>query len=113
VLSEISAKLTALIIQRWLVLVSCWRYPDRSLVKASATVRSYALLLVSALAGAIDLTVALEQIQRCMQSGYLLNQQRKHPNTYQFLLDLSLLPKVDTEGQGEGRLLPIPVGIKR
>jgi hypothetical protein len=87
VLTEIYAKLTALIIQHWLCLVSFWGHPDRSLVKASATIRSYAPLLVSALAGVIELSVALEQIERCLQSGCRLNSRRKDPNTYQLLLD--------------------------
>jgi hypothetical protein len=88
VLTEISAKLTAMIIQHWLFLVSFWGCPDRSLVKASATVRSYVLLIVSALAGALALSVALEQIQRCLQTGCRMNSRRKDPNTYQILLDL-------------------------
>jgi hypothetical protein len=88
VLTEIYAKLTALIIQHWLCLVSFWGQPDRSLVKASATIRSSAPLLVSALAGVIELSVALEQIERCLQSGCRLNSRLKHPDTYQLLLNL-------------------------
>ena len=62
ILCEVYAKLVALIIQHWLLLVSCWGYPDRSLVKAAQTVRSYAIMLVSALAGLIQLEVVLEQL---------------------------------------------------
>lgn len=46
---EVYAKLIGLVIQQWLLVVSCWRYADRSLVKASQTVRSHAHELASRL----------------------------------------------------------------
>lgn len=42
ILCEIYAKLLALLIQHWLLLVGCWQYPDRRLVKASRTIRDHA-----------------------------------------------------------------------
>jgi Transposase DDE domain len=88
ILTEVYAKLTAMVVQHWLFLVVFWAYPDRSLVQASATVRRFAILLACGLAGVIDLTVALDQIQRCLHRGCRINPRRKHPNTYQLLLDL-------------------------
>lgn len=88
ILPEIYAKLTAMVVQHWLFLLTCWGQPNRSLVQASATVRSGALLLASGMAGVIDLIVALEQIRRCLHTGCRMNPRRKHPNTYQLLLDL-------------------------
>ncbi|MBI2940160.1 MAG: IS4 family transposase [Chloroflexi bacterium] len=88
ILCEIYAKLIAMVIQHWLLLIGCWAYPDRSLVKAAQTVRGCAPMIGSALAGYIDLAVPIEQIQRCLAAGCRMNRRRKQPNTYQLLLNL-------------------------
>jgi hypothetical protein len=88
ILCETYAKLTAMILQHWLLLIGCWVHPNRSLVKAAQTVRAYAPMLSSALAGYIDLAVPIEQIQRCLAAGCRMNRRRKQPNTYQLLLNL-------------------------
>ena len=88
ILCEIYAKLVAMVVQHWLFLVGCWVHPNRSLVKAAQTVRDYAPMLESALAGYIDLAVTIEQIQRCLAAGCRMNRRRKQPNTYQLLLNL-------------------------
>ena len=85
------AKLVAMIIQHWVLLVGCWSYPDRSLVKASQTVRSYAIMLATALTGLIDIEVVVAQIARCLASGCRMNRRKRHPNTYQ------LLPALDSD----------------
>jgi hypothetical protein len=92
VLCEVYAKLIGLIIQHWCVLISCWAVPDRSLVKATQTVRASAPLLACALAGRIDLAVALDQIVRCVAGGCRLTRRRQAPSTYQLLLDPPALP---------------------
>jgi hypothetical protein len=92
ILCETYAKLTAMVVQHWLFLVSCWTYPNRSLVKAAQTVRDYAPLLAAALAGLLDITLPIQQIQRCLASGARLNHRRKQPNTYQLLLSLQEVP---------------------
>jgi len=56
ILCELYAKLIAMVVQHWVVLTSCWRFPNRSWVKAASTIRAYAILLASALAGLADLT---------------------------------------------------------
>lgn len=88
ILCEVYAKLIAMVVQHWMFLVGCWVHPNRSLVKAAQTVRDYAPMLGSALAGYIDLTVTLEQIQRCLAAGCRMNRRRRQPNTYQLLLNL-------------------------
>ncbi|MCL4465197.1 MAG: IS4 family transposase [Chloroflexi bacterium] len=88
ILCETYAKLIAMIVQHWLFLVGCWVHPNRSLVKAAQTVRDYALMLGSALAGYIDLAVTIARIQRCLAAGCRMNRRRKQPNTYQLLLNL-------------------------
>jgi hypothetical protein len=87
---ELYAKLLAMVLQHWCLLVSCWAVPNRSWVKAAETIRAHAPLLASALVGLLPLTAALEQLARTLAAGCRLNRRRAHPNTYQLLLDPSL-----------------------
>ncbi len=91
ILCEVFAKLLAMVVQHWLLLVGCWTYPDRSLVKAAQTVRAFALALACALHAPPALEAALADIQRCLAAGCRLNRRKKKPNTYQVLLDPVLL----------------------
>jgi len=68
-------------------LVSYWAYPDRSLTKAAQTVQKHALHLASAFASVKRLTAALLTVKRCLAAGCRMNRRKKHPNTYQLLLD--------------------------
>jgi len=88
ILCEVYAKLLALVIQHWLLLVSCWAAPDRSLVKAAQTVRSYVPLLASAFAGVLPLVRVLEHLCRTVGFGCRMNPRKKAPTTYQLLLAL-------------------------
>lgn len=87
ILCETYAKLTGMVIQHWLFLVGLWGYPERSLVKAAQTVRRYAPMLSSAMAGRIDITMVIDQIRCCLNAGCRLNPRKKKPNAYQLLLD--------------------------
>lgn len=91
ILCEFYAKLIAMIIQHWLLLISCWAYPDRSLFKAAKTVRKHALNLACAFDSTHQLCGAITTIQRCLSSGCLINKRKTNPNTYQLLLDPTLL----------------------
>jgi hypothetical protein len=92
VLSEVFAKLLAMVVQHWLVLTGCWGYPDRSLVKAAQTVRPHALHLASALDSLPLLEQAIGVIHRCLAAGCRLNRRKTKPNTYQLLIDPDLQP---------------------
>jgi Transposase DDE domain len=85
-LCELYAKLLGMVIQHWVLLTSCWRFPHRSLVKAAQTIRSYALLLASALAGLVEVQVVLDHIGRCLAAGRRMNPRRQRRNTSQWLL---------------------------
>ena len=89
VLCEVYGKLLAVVVQHWLFLVSCWAYPDRSLMKAAQTVRKHALHLAAAFGDSALLSRAIATIQRCLRAGCRMNSRKKHPNTYQLLLDLT------------------------
>jgi hypothetical protein len=88
VLCEVYAKLLAMLVQHWLFLVSCWSYVDRSLVKASQTVRSHALHLAAHFGCAAQLMEAITVIQRCLAVGCRINKRRTAPHTYQLLAAL-------------------------
>ena len=90
VLTEVFAKLLAMVVQHWLLLVSCWAFPDRSLLKAAHTIRQHALSLASSLAYPAFLDHILAVVQRSIAAGCRLNRRKKHPNTYQLLLAPSL-----------------------
>jgi len=90
VLTEVFAKLLAMVVQHWLLLVSCWAFPDRSLLKAAQTIRPHALSLASALVYPAFLDHILAVVQRCVAAGCRLNRRKKKPNTYQLLLEPSL-----------------------
>jgi hypothetical protein len=89
ILCELYAKLIAMIIQHWIVLTGCWGYAERSLTKASATVRKHAMCLATALKSECRLAEAIEAIARCVASGCRINKSKKTPHTYQLLLDLT------------------------
>jgi len=90
VLTEVFAKLLAMVVQHWLLLASCWAFPDRSLLKAAQTIRPHALSIASALVYPAFLDHILAVVQRCVAAGCRLNRRKKHPNTYQLLLEPSL-----------------------
>jgi hypothetical protein len=94
VLCEVYATLLAMVVQHWLVLVGCWTYPNRSLVKAAHTVRKHALHLASAFGSTTHLTRAITTIHRCLAAGCRLNRRKKAPNTYQLLLALTDVPRL-------------------
>lgn len=87
ILCEVYAKLLAMIVQHWVLLVGCWHQPNRSLVKAAQTVQGYAMALLSALNKApARVGEVLEDISRCLLRAGRLNSRHKKPSTYQLLL---------------------------
>jgi IS4 transposase len=45
ILTELYAKLLAMVIQHWILVVTSWQYPERSMVKGAQTVRAHACYL--------------------------------------------------------------------
>jgi hypothetical protein len=91
ILCEIYAKLLGMVVQHWLLLVGCWRHADRSLVKASRTIRRYAVPL----AGAVNachgqlVFVILASVENDLRNGCRVNRRRRAPPTHQLLSGLS------------------------
>jgi len=86
VLGETYAKLIAMVLQHWTLLVGCWAWPDRSWPKAAQTIRQHALLLALALRSHRRLRTALATLRDCLAAGGRLNPRQAKPNTYQLLL---------------------------
>jgi DDE family transposase len=89
VLCEVYAKLLGMVVQHWILLVSCWSYPDRSLAKAAGAVRRQALNLLAVIAQRQLVARTLEIIQRSLQRGCRVNRRVQGPSTFQLLLDLT------------------------
>lgn len=88
ILCEIFAKLLGMVVQHWVLLVSCWSQPDRSLVKAARTIRTHALTLASVLSVGPLVYRILDNMRRCLAHGCRINRRRRDPPTYQLLLSL-------------------------
>lgn len=89
ILCEVYAKLLAMVVQHWVLVVSCWSYADKSLSKAAAVVRDHALELASARGREERVCELLESIQQVLKRTARMNTRAKHPNTYQLLLSLT------------------------
>src|SRR5947209_8622866 len=90
ILSEVYAKLAAMVIQQWLIQLGCWHDPHRSLFKAAQVVRREAnRIMVALYKGGLE--EELRDILRCMRSGCRLNTRSTCPNTSQFLLGTPLV----------------------
>jgi hypothetical protein len=89
ILCEVYAKLLGMVAQHWMLLVSCWPHPDRSLTKASRTVRAHARMLVVALEVGYLVCRTLHALQRCLQTGCRVNKRRRDPPTHQLLRSLA------------------------
>ena len=94
ILCEVYAKLIAMVIQHWVLLLSSWAHVNRSMVKATHTVRAHARHLASVLASRRQLAAALATIVRCLERSGRMNTRKTKPNTYQLLLDVPALSMI-------------------
>lgn len=89
ILCELYAKLIGMVIQHWSFLMGNWRFPNRSLVKAAATVRRHAINLAIALSEWSRLVDSLTVLQTCLSHGVRINKSVKSPRSFQLLLALA------------------------
>ncbi len=89
ILCELYAKLIAMLVQHWIMLVGCWGYAVRSLMKAATTIRKHATCLALALRCEQQLAAAIGLIVECLALGCRINKSKKTPHTYQLLLNLA------------------------
>lgn len=90
-LCEIFAKLLALLIQHWLFLVTCWRAPNRSLVRAAHLVRQFALALAIACDSPAHLATTIRRLAAGLDAGARIDVRRRAPGTWQLLLAVDTL----------------------
>lgn len=85
ILCEVFAKMIAVVVQHWLLLVGCWEFAERSLRKAAGVIRAMALALASGLTERPWLERCIAVIQRCLRVAAKINKRRKEPHSYQLL----------------------------
>ncbi len=85
VLTECFAKLLALLIQHWCILLGAWQRPNRSLHQAIQLLRKHAFHLAVAVSHFDRLCQALSVIQRVLPTCQM-SSLRKRPHTFQLIL---------------------------
>jgi hypothetical protein len=88
ILCEVYAKLIGAVILHWVCLTSFWERPNRSLFKAARAVQKYAVALALALPNRETLISVLTNLRACLMATCQVNRRKKHPSTYQLLLDV-------------------------
>jgi hypothetical protein len=88
VLCELYAKLVAMIVQHWVVLVSGWEQVDRSLVKMAQTVRRYAWELARAVGRRPAVRRIIDELRTIFRTCCRVDRRQKHPATCHRLLSL-------------------------
>jgi hypothetical protein len=88
VLCAVYAKLLAMVVQHWMMLLGDPSRPDRSPVQAAKTVRAHAFGLLGVLGRFGRLCEALGRLADCLRSGCQMGRRRKAPHTYQLLLGM-------------------------
>lgn len=86
-LTEIYAKLIAVLMQQWILLASIWHIPNKSIVLAALSIQKFAVLLQLSLKDKNALQVALSTIVKFLQSTPGLLKRKKRPSTSQILCD--------------------------
>ena len=88
ILCELYAKLVAMIVQHWVVLVSGWEHVDRSLVKMAQTIRQYAWELAKAVGRRVELRRIIGELRTIFGTCCRVDRRKKHPATCHRLLSL-------------------------
>jgi hypothetical protein len=86
ILWELLAKVLGVLIQHWVLILSCWHDPHRSLVKAAKAFRRQIALVSTALAGDWNLTRAVERILKVVGTSARITLRGDAPTTSQMLL---------------------------
>jgi hypothetical protein len=89
ILTEIYAKLLALLIQHWILMATCWSFPDRSLTKALYTMRKFVQHIADHINHTALLCVTWQRSHRCLLHGCRTTKRRTKPSTSQLLLQFA------------------------
>jgi Transposase DDE domain len=85
VLCEVYAKLLALLVQHWCVLLSCWDDPHRSLFSVAEVLRSQVPTLAHGLCGHLPLHTALRLVVESVRGGCSIPERSTRPSTSRLL----------------------------
>jgi hypothetical protein len=83
---EFYAKLLALLIQHWIMVVGCWHRVERSLHQATQVLRKRAFCLLDALTDLTALTRCLQHTAQVLSATCRLSKRSAHPLTFQLWL---------------------------
>jgi Transposase DDE domain len=86
VLCEVYAKLLAMVLQHWVLLLACWDDPHRSLTGVAEIVREQLPLLVHGLAGHYPVQRGLRRLINSVRGGCSIEQHRTRLSTSRRLL---------------------------
>lgn len=90
ILTELYAKLMAVLIQQWLLLASVWHVHNKSIVLAAALIQEFAILLQLFLRDRHFLKRVLDLIVKLLHATPDLLKRKQRPSTPQILLDPEL-----------------------
>ena len=89
ILCEVYAKLFAVFVQHWLLVVTCWQFTDRSLTKAAQVVHSFGRTFALAFGAHLPLDTVLWALWAALQRGCRINTRADGTHTFQLLADNS------------------------
>ena len=89
ILCELYAKLLGMLVQHWLLLLSCWDDPHRSLTGAAQIIRDQVPTLVHGLTGHLPLGKALRLIKQALRGGCSIPRRQTRLSTSYRLLECS------------------------
>lgn len=101
ILCEVYAKLLAMLVQHWAILLRCWADPARSLVRAAAVVREHAVVLAGARGDAAQLLRALGILFDALGAAGRVAKRQTRPATAHQLL---ALPPASADPAADDRL---------
>jgi hypothetical protein len=84
---EFLAKLLALLIQHWIMLIGCWQHLNRSLHRATQVIRKRAFAILDALPHLPSLIQQLQRTAHIMSQTCRLSKRGAHPLTFQLWLE--------------------------
>ena len=90
ILCEVYAKLLAMLIQHWILVMSSWGYADRSILKAGKVVQMLAWPLAMAVKSAGEMLRVIRVAKKLIAGTCRINKRRKAPSSFQLLLDDAL-----------------------
>lgn len=88
-LCECYAKLIGMVLQHWILTVSVWQFPDRSLTKAAQVIRDFALPLAQAISSLDSLNQQICCLKKSLAKHCRINRSKKSLRNYQLLEQFS------------------------